>query len=306
MAERVNEQVGATPVETTSRGMFDFMKKDEVEKPIKEETFASEFDHKVQGDEVEKPIKEETLASDFDHKVQVSDPVEAEYQDALEKKFGATPEEAEYKDAEEKRQGANPLETTDHSLFDLIQNDTENKIPVTEETFGSEFDHKAPVSEPAEYKDQDEKKHGTVVEMLRSYSSSDEEGDDEEKKQRKKEKKGLKEKLVEKLPGHKDEVAEDTHVPIEKPHVQEAVYSEPPHQEEEPEKKSFLDKIKDKLPGHNKTEDSHDEAVPLSVEPVVKGEEEDKKGFMDKIKDKIPGLSSSKTSDEKNDHVDKY
>ncbi|KAH9608364.1 hypothetical protein KSS87_019205 [Heliosperma pusillum] len=209
---------------------------------------------------------------------------------------------------------ATPVETTDRGLFDSIKNDSENEKPVREDTFASESDQKAQlVSEPVEYKDEDEKKHGTVVEMLRSYSSnssySDEEGDDEETKQRKKEKKekkGLTEKLMEKpLPGHKDEVEEETH-------VQEAVYSEPPHQEEVPEKKSFLNKIKEKLPGgHNKTDDHHhDEAIPVSAksrvevvysEPPHQDEDPEKKSFLDKIKEKLPG--HSKTDDSHDETV---
>ncbi|XP_074286202.1 uncharacterized protein LOC141611534 [Silene latifolia] len=239
---------------------------------------------------------------------------------------------------------ATPVETTDHAVFSFKNKDEEGK-PIKEETLASEFDQKIQVSDPVEV----ENKHDGIVAIPRSYSSSssDEEGDDEEKKQKKKEKKGLKDKLMDKLPGHKDEVVEEPHVPIEEPHVQEVVYSdfsEPPHTEEDPEKKGLLDKIKEKLPGQDKTDDHHaDEAVPVVIEPAVEGDkdykglldkmkekipgqnktddhhdvavpvvaepivegEEDKKGFMDKIKDKIPGLSSSKTSDEKNDHVDK-
>nr|ACN42853.1 dehydrin [Tamarix hispida] len=163
---------------------------------------------------------------------------------------------------------APPMESTDRGLFDFGKKKEESKPQ--EEVIVTDFE-KVQISEA------EEKKHGIgggVLEKLHrvdsssSSSSSDEEGADEEKKRRRKErkeKKGLKEKLKEKIPGHKKEGEEkkheeDTAVPIEKCeeekekiHVEEAVYSEPSHPEE---KKGILGKIKDKLPGHQKkTED---------------------------------------------------
>ncbi|KAL9244073.1 hypothetical protein vseg_017884 [Gypsophila vaccaria] len=224
------------------------------------------------------------------------------------------------------------VETSDRGLFDFMKkkkNDEEEVLVVEQPTqnehaaaLDTEFEHKVQVSKTAwekeEQKDHEEKKSaaGGLLDKFHrddhssSSSSSDEEGDDEEKKKRRKErkeKKGLKEKLKEKLPGHKDE--DDTNVPIEKyeeidskPHVQEVVYSEPSHvtNETDHEKKGFLDKIKDKLPGHPKPEEHHVSAAPMAAEPCV--EAEGKKGFLDKIKDKLPGFSSKSSEDKKEDH----
>jgi len=147
-------------------------------------------------------------------------------------------------------QAAPSVETTDRGLFDFMKKKEEQKPQ--EETIVAEFQEKVQVSEP-EPKHEEEKKHGGILEKLHrsdssSSSSSSDEEDDEEKKKRKKEKKekkGLKEKLKEKLPGHKND-EEDTNIPIEKcdehekynphPHVQEVVYSEPSHPETDPEK----------------------------------------------------------------------
>ncbi|XP_074279153.1 dehydrin ERD14-like [Silene latifolia] len=207
---------------------------------------------------------------------------------------------------------ASGVETTDRGLFDFMKKDKKEEEKSTLET---EFDHKVQVSETGYKKEDEEKKHGGLIEKLHrsdssSSSSSEDEADDEEKKRKKrekKEKKGLKEKLKEKLPGHKNE--EDTNVPIEKyeekphPHVHEVTYSEPSHPEEDQDKKGFLDKIKDKLPGQKKVDEHHETVVtPVVAEPCVEGEK-DKKGFLDKIKEKIPGFSS-KTGEEKKEHAD--
>lgn len=218
------------------------------------------------------------------------------------------------------------VESTDRGLFDFMKkkDDDVHKAPESEGvTSGIEKVH---VSEPECRKEEEEVKHGSLLEKLQrsdsSSSSSDEEGDDEEKKRKRKEKKekkaGLKEKIQEKLGGghHKDDEYHhgDTNVPIEKVHVEEVVYSEPSytapaapdhyHQGEEEKKGGFLDKIKDKLPGQNKNKaEDHEVAAPVVAEPCVE-EEKEKKGFLDKIKDKIPGFHS-KTDEEKKEHEEK-
>jgi len=210
-----------------------------------------------------------------------------------------------------------PAETTDRGIFDFLKkDDAETTKPVVEEEskFANEFDEKVKVSEPVEYKEvEEEKHHDTLLDKFHqadddksssSCSSSDEEDDEEKKKRKKekKEKKGLKEKLVEKLPGHKEE---DTNVPIETPHKDEVAYSKPsdsvPPQVEDVEKKGLLDKIKDKISGDKKVDDHPDIATPVSTEPSVVVEGEEKKGFMDKIKDKLPGFGTKDTEDKK-DH----
>ncbi|KAK9748495.1 hypothetical protein RND81_02G061500 [Saponaria officinalis] len=259
------------------------------------------------------------------------------------------------------------VETSDRGWFDFMKTKKEEEKP-QEDTLVSEFDHKAQVSEPdfkkEEFEDEKNKHVGLLEKLHRSdsssSSSSDEEGNDEEKKQRRKEKnekKGLKQKLDEKLHGHKAE--DDTNVPIEKyeeteklPHVQPAVYAESPLVQESDHKKAgFLDKVKDKLPSsHNKADEHHVSAAPVETEKLphvqeavyseppldhekkagfldkvkdklpgghnkadehhvsadtsLEAEGKDKKGFLDKIKDKIPGLHS-KTPEEKKEHEEK-
>jgi len=214
-----------------------------------------------------------------------------------------------YNNTEQVPTGAEaPVEKTDRGIFDFLKKDedTETTKPVVEaeETkFASEFDEKVQVSEPVEYKEvEEEKHHDTLLDKFHqadddksssSCSSSDEEDDEEKKKKKKekKEKKGLKDKLVEKLPGHKEE--------------DEVAYSEPsdsvPPVVEDVEKKGLLDKIKDKISGDKKVDDHPDVATPVSTEPSVVVEGEEKKGFMDKIKDKLPGFGSKDTEDKKND-----
>ncbi|KAK9740104.1 hypothetical protein RND81_03G011500 [Saponaria officinalis] len=209
---------------------------------------------------------------------------------------------------------ATPVETSDRGLFDFTKKDDEQKAEVVnEEKFASEFDDKVQVSEPPPptYDDGQDIKHDSLLDKFHkadaadsSSSSSDEEGDDEEKKRRKqekREKKGLKEKLIEKLPGHKNE-EEKTTVSTETPQVHDVVYSEPSHPEEDVEKKGFLDKIKEKLPGQKKPEDHHDEVVHETVVVEGEGEGEEKKGIMDRIKEKIPGFGPKVDEEDKKDH----
>ncbi|KAK9748494.1 hypothetical protein RND81_02G061500 [Saponaria officinalis] len=226
------------------------------------------------------------------------------------------------------------VETSDRGWFDFMKTKKEEEKP-QEDTLVSEFDHKAQVSEPdfkkEEFEDEKNKHVGLLEKLHRSdsssSSSSDEEGNDEEKKQRRKEKnekKGLKQKLDEKLHGHKAE--DDTNVPIEKyeeteklPHVQPAVYAESPLVQESDHKKAgFLDKVEDKLPGgHNKAYEHHVSADPVETEKlphVQKSDHEKKAGFLDKVEDKLPGghnkanehhVSAAPVETERQPHVQK-
>lgn len=228
--------------------------------------------------------------------------------------------------AEENQQSGNNnvnVESSDRGLFDFMKKKKEDDHSKEEEVIATEFEHKVEV--PKE--DEEKKEEGGLLHKLHrsdssSSSSSDEEGgDDEEKKRRKKEKKekkkGLKEKIMEKFPGHHDDVDHvDTHVPVEKVHVEEVVYSEPSHPTPTPlpahhyeagaapdEKKGLLEKIKDKLPGqHKRAEEDHhaDVVAPTSTTTAtadVEGQE--KKGFLEKIKEKIPGFHPKPSEEEK-------
>lgn len=109
-------------------------------------------------------------------------------------------------------------------------------------------------------------------------------------------KKGLKEKIKEKLPGHK---SEEQH--------QQAGFAHQGGAPQEPEKKGVMEKIKEKLPGH-KPEEQHQHqqaagyayqggATPYQQEQAgyagyqggAAAHEPEKKGMMEKIKEKLPG-----------------
>ncbi|KAJ8422245.1 hypothetical protein Cgig2_023104 [Carnegiea gigantea] len=209
------------------------------------------------------------------------------------------------------------VESTDRGLFDFMKKKEDDQM-------ASEFENKVHVSSEAG-EDHHKKKHEGLVEKIHrsdgsNSSSSDEgEGDDDEKRRGKKEKKekkkGLKEKIMEKLPGHEDELKmehqhqhhrEETNVPVEKVHHEElhSSHANKPPQEAE-EKKGFLDKIKEKLPGQQKKADGHEhqhvhvhEVTPVAAEHH---EAKEKKGILEKIKEKIPGFHSKNAAEEKKD-----
>lgn len=131
---------------------------------------------------------------------------------------------------------------------------------------------------------------------------------------KRKKNKGLKDKIKEKLPGHKDEGAaalpESDHT--SNYHHQAAdVNAEGLHAEE---KKGFLEKMLEKLPGNHKDDAVAPVAVPAPPQPPAadhcghngqcagsQEHQEEKKGFLEKIKDKLPG--GHKEGDEtKKDH----
>lgn len=205
------------------------------------------------------------------------------------------------------------VESTDRGLFDFMKKKEDDQM-------ASEFENKVHVSSEAG-EDHQKKKHEGLVEKIHrsdgsSSSSSDEgEGDDEEKRRRKKEKKekkkGLRKKIMEKLPGHEDELKidyqhqhhkEETNVPVEKVHHEElhSSHANKPPQEAE-EKKGFLDKIKEKLPGQQKKADGHEHEHEVTPVAAEHHEAKEKKGILEKIKEKIPGFHSKNAADEKKD-----
>nr|ABS44866.1 SK3-type dehydrin [Oryza sativa Japonica Group] len=206
-------------------------------------------------------------------------------------------------------EAAEQVEVKDRGLFDNLlgrkkDDQPEEKKHEEELVTGME---KVSVEEPKkeEHHAEGEKKESLLSKLHRSSSSSSSSSSSDEEEEviddngevvKRKKKKGLKEKIKEKLPGHKDHAGEhapppaatgfpapappasvvtaaptpapapvvthgdhhhDTAVPVEKIEGDHAkTEATLPHAPEE-EKKGFLDKIKEKLPGgHKKPEDA--------------------------------------------------
>jgi len=222
----------------------------------------------------------------------------------------------QHQGGEAQQDAADQVDVKDRGLLDSLlgrkkhDDDQEKKKQTDELATGME---KVTVSEPEKHGHKEEehevvgeKKEGLLAKLHRTSSSSSSSSDEEEEAidengeiiKRKKKKMGLKEKLKEKLPGHKDghhtaapspapapvethahhqEEAHRPHVvptpaPPPPPHdhqhdhgvvVQDDVKTgTPPHAPEE-EKKGLLDKIKEKLPGgHNKKPEAAAAAAP--------------------------------------------
>ncbi|XP_047082283.1 dehydrin COR410-like isoform X1 [Lolium rigidum] len=234
---------------------------------------------------------------------------------------------------------ADQVEVTDRGFFNHLIGKKEEKVEQQkhDEAELSAGMEKVSVEEPAEAKHEEhydaEKHESLLTKLQRSSSSSSSSSDEEEEEEviddngeviKRKKKKGLKEKLKEKLPGHKDATAaegqhatglpapappaalqthHDTAVPVEKVET-EAVPEE--------EKKGFLEKIKEKLPGaHKKPEDAavapavtHDAPAPVHApapaaeEAVSSPDGKEKKGLLGKIMDKIPGYHKTPAAGE--------
>ena len=204
-------------------------------------------------------------------------------------------------------EAAEQVEVKDRGLFDNLlgrkkDDQPEEKKHEEELVTGME---KVSVEEPKkeEHHAEDEKKESLLSKLHRSSSSSSSSSDEEEEViddngevVKRKKKKGLKEKIKEKLPGHKDHAGEhapppaatgfpapappasvvtaaptpapapvvthgdhhhDTAVPVEKIEGDHAKTEATLPRAPEEEKKGFLDKIKEKLPGgHKKPEDA--------------------------------------------------
>lgn len=244
-------------------------------------------------------------------------------------------------------EAADQVEVTDRGFFDKLvgkkEKEVEEKKQAEELAAGVE---KISVAEPEVKKEEhvEGEKHESLFSKLQksgssssSSSSSDEEEeeviDDNGEVIKRKKKKGLKEKLKEKLPGHKDTEGEhvtglpapappaavqahgghhDTAVPVEK--IDADVKTEAPSAVvPEEEKKGFLEKIKEKLPGgHKKPEDAaavpvthaapapvHAPAPAPAAQEVSSPDAKEKKGILGKIMDKLPGYHKAAGEEDK-------
>ncbi|XP_062219863.1 dehydrin COR410-like [Phragmites australis] len=244
---------------------------------------------------------------------------------------------------EAQEKAADQVEVKDRGLFDTLLG---RKKPEDQEKKQEELVtgmEKVTVAEPEkpevkkEEHEAGEKKESLLAKLHRTSSSSSSSSDEEEEvidengEVVKRKKKGLKEKIQERLPGHKDHDQEGEHkttVPAPAPApVETHVYKEDDdhkaykpapapapaathvHQHDnavvvqkieddvktEEEKKGLLDKIKERLPGgHKKPEDA---AAPAAhapsphTEDVSSPDGKEKKGLLGKIMDKIPGYN---------------
>ncbi|KAM3226018.1 hypothetical protein ACQJBY_058607 [Aegilops geniculata] len=241
-------------------------------------------------------------------------------------------------------EAAEQVEVTDRGLLGNLlgkKKAEEDKEKQEELVTGME---KVSVEEPEVKKEEHEdgeKKETLFSKLHRSSSSSSSSSDEEEEEVindngeviKRKKKKGLKEKLKEKLPGHKDTEGEhvtglpapaapasvqthhDTDVVVEK--IDGDVKTEAAPAVPEEEKKGFLEKIKEKLPGgHKKPEDAaavpatHAAPVPVThaapapvhapapgAEEVSSPDAKEKKGLLGKIMDKLPGYHKTGEED---------
>jgi hypothetical protein len=233
---------------------------------------------------------------------------------------------------------ADQVEVSDRGLLGNLLGKKKEEEKKEEAELVSGMD-KVSVEEPAVKKEEEhedgEKKETLFSKLHRSSSSSSSSSDEEEEVIddngeviKRKKKKGLKEKLQEKLPGHKDEGEQvtglpapaapasvqthhDTDVVVEK--IDADVKTEAPSAVPEEEKKGFLEKIKEKLPGgHKKPEEvSSPAAVPVThaapepvhaptpptAEEVSSPDAKEKKGLLGKIMDKLPGYHKTGEED---------
>jgi len=165
MADNVNEQV-PTSVETTDRGLFDFMKKKEDQKPQEETT---------------------SIASEFDQKVQVSEP---EIKKEEEKKHGGLLEKLHRSDS------------SSSSSSDEERDDEEKKKKKKEKKEKEGLKEKLKEKLGGQHKDEEdtnvpiEKEKPHVQEVVYSEPSYPHKEEDHEKK-------GFIDKIKDKLPGQK-------------------------------------------------------------------------------------------------------
>ncbi|EAZ24133.1 hypothetical protein OsJ_07873 [Oryza sativa Japonica Group] len=236
-------------------------------------------------------------------------------------------------------EAAEQVEVKDRGLFDNLlgrkkDDQPEEKKHEEELVTGME---KVSVEEPKkeEHHAEGEKKESLLSKLHRSSSSSSSSSDEEEEViddngevVKRKKKKGLKEKIKEKLPGHKDHAApapvvthgdhhHDTAVPVEKIEGDHAKTEATLPRAPEEEKKGFLDKIKEKLPGgHKKPEDATAVPPPAAspaapattpapahpppaTEEVSSPDGKEKKGILGKIMEKLPGYHKGSGEEDK-------
>ena len=228
-------------------------------------------------------------------------------------------------------EAADQVEVEDRGLFDSLLGKKKEEEKKQDEVLVTGME-KVSLAEPEVKEDHDagEKKESLLSKLHRSSSSSSSSSDEEEEvidengEVVKRKKKGLKEKIKEKLPGHKDPEGEhktaapapapapvvtqgghhDTAVAVGKIEG-DAKTEAPPAPEEE---KGLLDKIKEKLPGgHKKPEDAA--AAPAAPTPapaptpateeVSSPDGKEKKGILGKIMEKLPGYHKSAGEEDK-------
>nr|AGZ86543.1 dehydrin [Atriplex halimus] len=217
--ERINYNEAPVPVESTDRGMFDFMKK-------KDDA------------EGHKPSYEADTVTSGMEKVHVSEPVEEKKHETLVQKFhrsdnnSSSSSSDEEGDDEEKKKRKKEKKEKKQGMKEKIQekfgghkeeHDHETNVPIekihVQDHVYSEPSYPAPATldHHPHHKEEEEKKGGFLG------------------------------KIKDKLPGHKDKADEHeavVHVATAEPSV-----------EGDKDKKGFLDKIKDKIPGlHSKND----------------------------------------------------
>lgn len=211
-------------------------------------------------------------------------------------------------EAVQENAAADQVEVKDRGLLDSLlgrkKHEDQEKKQDEEEELATGMETKVTVSEPEkhEHKEEEheaagEKKESLLAKLHRSSSSSSSSSEEEEEVidengeiVKRKKKKGLKEKIKEKLPGHKD------HAAVPAPAPAPVVETHAHHHQEEEHKPHFPAPAP---PPHVETHvHQHDDhgavVVGQKVEDDVKTEtppapEEDKKGLLDKIKEKLPG-----------------
>ncbi|CAM0944684.1 unnamed protein product [Alopecurus aequalis] len=201
---------------------------------------------------------------------------------------------------------ADQVEVTDRGLFDgFLGKKKAEEDKKQEEVLVSGME-KVSVEEPEVKKEEEHEdghKHETLFTKLQRSSSSSSSSSDEEEEVidengevlKRKKKKGLKEKIKEKLPGHKDTEGEHvTGLPAPAPPASVQTHGDHKHTEGEHVTTGLPAPAP---PASVQTHgDHHDTAVPVEkIDADVKTEappavpEEEKKGFLEKIKEKLPG-----------------
>ncbi|KAL9238111.1 hypothetical protein vseg_012582 [Gypsophila vaccaria] len=208
--EAYDEQVAAaTTVETSDRGLFDFVKKEGDKEELKP---TSEV------------VQEEKFASDFDDKVRVSDEVVVDEEEA---KHGSLLEKFHQADADSS--SASSSDEEDDEEKKKKKREKKERKGLKEKLFGQKDEEytSAPIEKPQVQEVVIEKPQ--VQEVVHSEPSNPEDV----------EKKGFLDKIKDKLPGHK-KADDQPEVVAETVVVQEV---------EVEEKKGLMDRIKDKIPG---------------------------------------------------------
>nr|AWJ68130.1 late embryogenesis abundant [Cleistogenes songorica] len=239
---------------------------------------------------------------------------------------------------ESQEKAADQVEVKERGLLDTLlgRKKPEDQEKQQEEALVTGMEN-VKVSEPEkhelkeEHHEGGEKKESLLAKLHRTSSSSSSSSDEEEEvidengEGKRKKKKGLKEKIKDKLPGHKDHDVEGEHksytlapedddhkayipasapaapAPVTTTHVHHNDNAVVVQKVEETPEKGLLDKIKEKLPGgHKKPEDAAAAPAPAAHAEDVSSPDgkEKKQGLLGKIMDKIPGYNKSPAEEE--------